>query len=122
MVTNGFHKEFPNGIYDDFLVDACFEAAKSGRLGVLREIAWSHPDLIRCSLDSTGSTCLHVAAAAGHLKMVHWLATEAGCDCGVVDTDGNTASDVTQNPTVRELLLRLSTIAKKSPRTTARGS
>lgn len=92
-----------------------FEAASTGALERLRQLAWGNEDtssLIRRVVDPvTGGTCLHLAAAAGHSATVHWLVTQAGCDCRGKDGSGRTALDLVANrkehAAVWELLNRL---------------
>jgi len=90
-------------------------AASVGALGQLRELSWQHANLIRRVVDPTdASTCLHVAAAAGHTTTVHWLVTQAGCDSMARDCSGKSALDVAEKyPTVLEMLVRLQTTEVK---------
>jgi 2-polyprenyl-6-methoxyphenol hydroxylase-like FAD-dependent oxidoreductase len=109
-------------------------AARAGSLNELRELSWralptsnkSNSNgnsklalaTVKCPT-GTGRTCLHEAAAAGHVTTVHWLVTEAGCwrlladqcDRGVQDgTGGQTALDLAQqhgHGAVEDLLRRM---------------
>jgi len=74
------------------------EAASAGALERLRQLAWGNNagnGIIRRVVDPvTGGTCLHLAAVAGHAATVHWLVTQAGCDCGAHDGLGRTALEL----------------------------
>jgi salicylate hydroxylase len=100
---------------DKLLFAEALRAARAGSLSELRELSWralstgnskngsSNRKLalatVKCP-DGTGRTCLHEAAAAGHVQTVHWLVTEAGCwrlladqcDC---DSDENSGAGQT---------------------------
>jgi 2-polyprenyl-6-methoxyphenol hydroxylase-like FAD-dependent oxidoreductase len=116
-----------------FFADA-LRAARTGSLNELRELSWRALPTsnkssgngssklalatVKCPA-GTGRTCLHEAAAAGHVKTVHWLVTEAGCwrlladqcDCDVQDgTGGRTALDLAKQHgqgAVEDLLRRM---------------
>jgi 2-polyprenyl-6-methoxyphenol hydroxylase-like FAD-dependent oxidoreductase len=90
---------------DPPLVLQALQAASDGALGKLRELSWNYPNLLRAAVDDrNGSTVLHLAAKGGHLKTVHWLANEAGCDCTTQDGMGRTPAEVANDPLTRQLL------------------
>lgn len=99
-------------VVDLAFAEQAIEAAATGTTGTLRKLSWEHPQWIRLVVVS-GETCLHVAAAKGHVSTVHWLITEAGCDAMTVkDENGQTVWDVATRSSnycapVRDLLLRL---------------
>jgi 2-polyprenyl-6-methoxyphenol hydroxylase-like FAD-dependent oxidoreductase len=117
-------------------------AAGNGSLSELRELSWRALSTgnskngsrnrklalatVKCP-DGTGRTCLHQAAANGHVETVHWLVTEAGCwrlldskadlfqvNCGIA---GQTALDLAQlhgHDDVEDLLRRMAVYYKTS--------
>jgi 2-polyprenyl-6-methoxyphenol hydroxylase-like FAD-dependent oxidoreductase len=123
-----------DGLDMSLLFADALRAARTGSLNELRELSWRALSTgnknssngnsklalatVKCPA-GTGRTCLHEAAAAGHLKTVHWLVTEAGCwrlladqcDCDVQDgTGGQTALDLAQqhgHGPVEDLLRRV---------------
>ena len=112
---------------DDSFATQALEAASSGSLETLRRLSWcasqnrrkirrvfgedTAPYNIRCVVDPVSEgTCLHAAALGGHVAMVHWLVTQAGCDMETVDGLGRTARQVAVaqgHTAVNELLGRL---------------
>jgi 2-polyprenyl-6-methoxyphenol hydroxylase-like FAD-dependent oxidoreductase len=121
-----------DGMDMSLLFADALRAARTGSLNELRELSWrvlptgnksnGNSKLALASVKcpaGTGRTCLHEAAAAGHVKTVHWLVTEAGCwrlladqcDCDVQDgIGGQTALDLAQqhgHGAVEDLLRRM---------------
>jgi salicylate hydroxylase len=123
-----------DGMDMSLLFADALKAARTGSLNELRELSWrALPTSKKSSSSSnsklalatvkcpagTGRTCLHEAAAAGHVRTVHWLVTEAGCwrlladqcDCDVHDgAGGQTALDLAQqhgHGAVEDLLRRM---------------
>jgi len=95
-----------------------FRAVSIGALGELRQLSWQQQakglSIRRVADPSTGSTCLHAAAATGCAATVHWLVTQAGCDCKAQNLSGQTPLDVAaaaaageKRPDVCEVLQRL---------------
>ena len=84
------------------------KAAEKGAMGDLRRLSWRQPGLLRCfSQVSTGYTVLHVAVIYGHMRVVHWLVTEAGCSVTAKDASGKTAIELSKDPLVKDLLHRI---------------
>lgn len=130
-----------DGMDMSLLFADALRAARTGSLSELRELSWrtlssgnksnskgnknkSNTKLVLATAKcpaGTGRTCLHEAAAAGHLQTVHWLVTEAGCwrlltDQCDVDSDiqdgpgGQMALDLAQqhgHEAVEDLLRRM---------------
>jgi salicylate hydroxylase len=53
-------------------------SSEMNNLAFLRKLSWEYPNLIR-NVDVDDMTCLQKAARSGHIRIAHWLITEAGC-------------------------------------------
>jgi hypothetical protein len=86
--------------------DSVKEAVISGQLALLRELSWSMSNslTIRTLLFDDGDTCLHLAAKYGHLEMVYWLASQAGCDPLARNANNQTPRDVCDSDHVVNVL------------------
>jgi salicylate hydroxylase len=83
----------------------------STNAAVKGEMAMAAVESTRKSLaetTATVTTCLHLAAAAGHASTVHWLVTEAGCSLRAHDGLGRSVLQVAVfHPDVTSLLEQL---------------
>jgi salicylate hydroxylase len=112
------------------VINAAMDASSTGKLGELRRISWYHPNLLRdhcfslteqaCktnlepmllgtvgttnSTNCTASTCLHAAVVAGHVDIVQWLITEAGCPARIIDVSHASQDQTRICPKILQIL------------------
>jgi len=106
-------RDCTNGMENNVMCPAfamvALEMACKGDLGGLRRLSYTKPALIRSVADATtGQTCLHASVDAGHMRTVHWLVTEAGCEVDARDQAGRTPADLATEQAMEDLLRRLS--------------
>ena len=75
------------------LQNVALEHASNGHLQQLREISTKSRSVIPNARDSSGRTCLHLAAFEGHLDVCRWLLFETNMDPKVHDQHNKTALD-----------------------------
>jgi salicylate hydroxylase len=89
---------------DGVMVQLALGAVAYGDRGRLRELSWNRFNSLRDIRIPDGSTLVHLAAQRGGCRTVHWLVTEAGCDARQINSHGQTALAVTNDPEVRQFL------------------
>jgi hypothetical protein len=70
------------------------EYSSNGNLQQLRILSQKSHLIIPRAIDSTRKTCLHLAAARGHISICRWLLSETNMDPKLVDEDNRTALDL----------------------------
>ncbi|KAL9179171.1 hypothetical protein ACHAXT_008461 [Thalassiosira profunda] len=96
------------------LCTQALEWASKGNVRQLRQLSRRSHLIIPAARDARGRTCLHLAAAGGHIDACRWLLSEVNASCDALDESGRLPVDLAREAGKDETVQLLTRWAEQS--------